>query len=194
LKSIKVAKFEWVEIGLTVGGLFVVSQGERVSSPALTSLGALLVGIGLLVGGIGTAVTRRRSFWGEVIDDAPYLERAAVSLGLALTMIGATVIAFALARLLGLYDAFLVHLRQHPGGLMFIVGVVLLSLASAMFIGAWALRGSWKRVLASLSYWFIGLLLSLVGAVTLVMGLFEMLLPDRFDALLASILKAILKL
>lgn len=180
-----------LEVLLVIGGVLAAYAGDHLSNPALFNAGILTLGAGFALGGMEAIVTRRIGFWSRSIGSTSYRGLAAVFQGAVFLMVGASVMAYALARFLNVEEAAFSLLRNRPGIIFLGLAVVLLGLGSANVLGAMEARGSLWTVLLSLPYRLGGLVLVVLGLIAMVIGLFELFDPDGFDDFVASIIEAL---
>lgn len=178
-----------LELILGTLGLLAIFGGFRLNNPLLLSVGFLLFGLTFVIGGIDAILTRELRFSaGEGQRRHTQIHRGipAVLYGLTSLIAGAWVAAFGAAGMLGQGDALLGYVLRHPGPVLISIGAALMCSGAAMMIGSRESRRKTSDFLMSLPGRFGGLILAVFGAAALLGGLFEIVAPEGFDALLAS--------
>ena len=181
----------WSEIGLFAAGVILWGFSIETDRAWMTTLGITSIGLALMLGGILGMATGELSLWRGQYGVTRDRGLTARLFGLALSLIGGTLLAFAATRLLGWDDRLTAFLGDRPGFVMVPVGVLMLAIGAANLIGAWNRRGSFLGVFQSLKNWIGGLVFLVIGMGLLGLGLFEVAAPQAFDDLLNSFFEPI---
>jgi hypothetical protein len=176
----------WLEIGLFVSGGILWGLSIQFALDWMTTLGFSLVGAGLILSGFKAMAAGELDMWQGGYGITRDRGLTARLLGLAMSFIGAGMLAYTAARILGWDARIAAFLTDRPGFVMVPLGLVLTAIGAANLIGAWNRRGSIMGVFQSLRNWIGGLIAVFIGLVLLCSGLVEWVAPEAFDRWLDS--------
>lgn len=186
--GMKPSRSKWVVIGLLIGGFIAFWAGTNLGQPRFYSLGLLALGAGLTVSG-AEAIADLVSYFDELKAAGYGLQSAWSFLVSAFQVgIGLAVVAGGLAGTVVGWDGFGRLLSDHPGTILFVIGLTFFGLGihDLLAIGQPQTRG-WK-LLAAIPFRLAALPAVLIGLALIAVGLFQTLAPSAFHALLTQLL------
>jgi len=175
-----------LEISLLAGGALVAVAGGELGIPVATSIGVEIIALDIALVGLEGIVTKKMKWGINQHVSETYRGIAAVALGLIMLTAGlgsgAVVIAQALHQEQSLFELFF----SRPGFLLLLIGGIMLLRGLAGMIGAleWS-KNTLTRFGASLER-LASLFLFLLGAVLLILGVFDIIAPNAFQQLISS--------
>jgi hypothetical protein len=160
-------------IGIVAARHFALAKGVH--------LGVFAIGAGLLIGALESLYTRRMSLRSSNDAAAAYDGIPAVVWGLMLLLIAACVIGVAYAMDAGRWSAVTTYLKQRPGGLYALCGLLLMGMGVLAFVNPHGWRVWWKTLLFRVPRVLFGVVLALAGLIALACGIWEWLDPRDFQ-------------
>lgn len=177
-------KAEGIALGIGTGSLAIHGW---LGWGFLLDLGWIAISAALILGGFGTALTRRLGLLARWFISEDYPPMAVILWGYANLMLGFGLGLVGLTRLLGLRDVALRHFRGRPGFPLIWLGTVVFAVGGAILVGPWNWRKGWWEFIKSIPYRILGIGLSLAGLTMLVLGLYEIFAPQSFDELVPGL-------
>jgi hypothetical protein len=189
----KLGTLQWILIGL---GVALGYAGWRFGWPAAIGLGVALAGLGIAAGGVEDMLNREvsLSYRDEGGHYQTYSGTSAVLMGVTLVLAGLAMLVGGLAYAAGLGAWLWGNIRAHPGPALVLAGLAMIAYGGMEALGAREnrLSASFLNFLGSVPARIFGVLLVVVGLVTLGAGTLELIAPQAFDALLAYLKEALL--
>jgi len=157
----------------------------------LVGSGIALCGLGIVFGGVGDVLTRRISFTNTDEDDRPmgnqtYVGTIAVVFGITWMMVGILGMVAGLVYALGMDEALLAYLGEHPGVPMVAIGLPVMIWGITTVVGPREVapgRSLFRFILSAPGRVF-AVLVVLAGFAPVVLGLDQILFPAHCDRLL----------
>lgn len=183
-----------MEFVLIVLGLGLTFAGFKLNIPVLQDAGIAALGVlGIVIG--WEAIITRRIMIGSRRHGSRrlYTGTAAVLQGAQFNMLGFFLIVIAILLFSNVDPKVLgQQIARHPGWLLVVLGVIFLTQAVIVFIGEkLAENARWSVLLDLIVVRLLpGGILVLLGVAALGLGLFEMLLPNAFDAMGGRLLES----
>lgn len=173
---------------LLISGVVAWLVRGQYEQPWQLTLALLLSGLGLVAGGLETLLTQRGRLldWlGQEGDDWGF---AFYPWAVVFFLAGLALLLAGILRSLGIASAFGAYLSQRPGVALFAGGIALFSAGLATVIGPASWRVTPVAFIIRLPSRLLGLVLTVAGLAAVILGLFEFLAPEAFDAWLQALL------
>jgi hypothetical protein len=183
-----------IEFVLIVLGLGLAYAGFKLNNPVLQDLGIAALGVLSIVMG-WEAILKRRIVIGSRRHGSRHLYTgsAAVLHGVQFNILGFFLIVIAILLFFNADPKVLgQQIARHPGWLLVLLGIIFLTQAVIVFIGEKLAEDARWSVLLDLIVLRLlpGGILVVLGVAALGLGLFEILLPNAFDAMGGTLLEA----
>ena len=184
-----------IEFSLIVLGLGVAYAGFKFNIPVLQDLGILSLGVLSIVIG-WEAITTRRIVIGSRRHGSRrlYTGTAAVLQGMQFNILGFFLIVISVLFFFKSDPQALgQQIARHPGGLLVVLGIVLLTQSVIVFIGEKLSENArWSVFLDRIVLRLLpGAILLVLGLAALGFGVLELFAPNIFDALSGGLLEAL---
>jgi hypothetical protein len=184
-----------IQIVLILLGLGLAFAGFKLNIPVLQDLGIAFLGVFSIVIGWEAIITRRIMIGSRRHGSRRlYTGTAAVLQGAQFNILGFFLIVIAILLFLNADPKVLgQQIARHPGWLLVVLGVIFLTQAVIVFIGEkLAENARWSVLLDLIVLRLLpGGILVVLGLAALGLGLFEMLLPNAFDAMGGAMQEAV---
>jgi hypothetical protein len=169
-------------------GVLLFALGTQYPESPLQLIGLGLTGVGIVILGADSIITRRASFDdSETNTTENYTGFSAVMWGVCFVLVGLALTGGAIIFGLQQDGAVTVYLGQHPGPLLLYAGAIVLTMSIPGIIGSHEVNRSRLAILGSVPGRLFALLFTLVAGGVMLVGIYELLSPAGFDEVMQQI-------
>jgi hypothetical protein len=169
-------------------GVLLFALGTQYSESPLQLIGLGLTGVGIVILGADSIITRRASFDdSETNTTENYTGFSAVMWGVCFVLVGLALTGGAIIFGLQQDGAVTAYLGQHPGPLLLYAGAIVLTMSIPGIIGSHEVNRSRLAILGSVPGRLFALLFTLVAGGVMLVGIYELLSPAGFDEVMQQI-------
>ena len=171
-----------------VGGGLLWAVGTQQPESPLTVIGLGLIGVGIVILGFDSIITREAIFtYEESNTQETYTGFSAVLWGVCFVLIGLGVLGGVIVHVSGAGAAAVDHLGRHPGWALVYAGAIAITFAIPGMIGSHEERRSKLALLGSVPGCIFWLFIAVVALCALALGVLEVISPASFDGLMRHI-------
>jgi hypothetical protein len=169
-------------------GVLLFALGTQYPESPLQLIGLGLTGVGIVILGADSIITRRASFDdSETNTSENYTGFSAVLWGACFVLVGLALTGVAIVFALGQSEAVTAYLSQHPGPALLYGGAIVLTMSIPGIIGSHEVNRSKLAILGSVPGRLFALLFTLVAGGVMLAGIYELLSPAGFDEVMQQI-------
>lgn len=183
------SKFDWLVAFFIVGGGIFSLLGINNDVPVLITLGFICTGAGCFVGSFSAVFFNRVGVWNLRWGREGTIQGIYSGFwGVIFFLTGAGLLALAVERILGKQRVLVDLAWQHPGIIILVPGLALMGIGLSRVSNPFERDISLGDFVTLLFYRLRGLIYLLLGLAMVVLGIYEILLPNAFDEFVRSTL------
>lgn len=181
-------KWKLIMFAMTIGAAALFALGEQYPESPLLTIGVGLLGLGAIISGADSIITREAIFqYEETTTTDTYTGFSAVVWGVCFVLIGLTIFGAGIVHGAGIDKPVLAFIGQHPGLALVYGSIIAFTFAIPGIIGSHEQRQSRLALLASMPGRFFWLLIVVVAIAALLLGVLDLIAPAGFDQLMQQL-------
>jgi hypothetical protein len=171
-----------------LAGVLLFALGTPYPESPLQLIGLGVTGIGIVIFGTDSIITRRASFDDtETNVSENYSGFSAVMWGICFVLVGLALTGGAIVFGIKKDEAVTTYLGQHPGLALIYIGALMLTMSIPGIIGSHEVNRSRLTILGSVPGRLFAMLIATTAALLVVAGIYELIAPTGFDSAMHQI-------